>query len=115
VKIAIPVSDGMLFAHFGHCPAFALVDTDDKTGQIVARTQVTAPPHEPGLLPVWLAEHGVDMVMAGGMGPRAQDLLAQKGIKVVTGVPGETPESLVTAYYAGTLATGANACNHGSD
>jgi predicted Fe-Mo cluster-binding NifX family protein len=115
VKIAIPLSDGKLFAHFGHCPAFALVDTNDKTGEIVARNEVTAPPHEPGLLPVWLAERGVDMVLTGGMGPRAQDLLAQKGIKVVTGVPGETPDSLVAAYYAGTLATGENACNHGSN
>ena len=115
MKIAIPVADGKLFAHFGHCPAFALIDTDDQTGAIVARNHVPAPPHEPGLLPVWLAERGVNMVMTGGIGPRAQDLLAQKGIKVVSGVAGETPDILVAAYYAGTLATGANECTHGSE
>jgi ATP-binding protein involved in chromosome partitioning len=115
VKIAIPVSNGKLFAHFGHCQAFALVDTYDRTGEIVARNDVAAPPHEPGLLPVWLAEHGVDMVMTGGIGPRAQDLLAQRGIKVVIGVPSDTPDSLIASYYAGTLETGANECNHDAD
>lgn len=112
MKIAIPVVDGKLFGHFGHCPSFALIDTDNDTGRIVARNDVTAPPHEPGLLPVWLSERGVDLVMTGGIGPKAQDLLAQNGIKVVVGIPAETPEALVAAHYAGTLESGANGCSH---
>lgn len=112
MKIAIPVAEGRLFGHFGHCPSFALIDTDDRTGAITARTDIPSPPHEPGLLPVWLGERGVDLVMTGGIGPRARDLLMARGIRVVSGVPDGTPEALVAAHYAGTLEIGANACSH---
>jgi predicted Fe-Mo cluster-binding NifX family protein len=112
MKIAIPVADGKLFGHFGHCPSFALIDTENETGKIIARNDVAAPPHEPGVLPVWLAGSGVELVLTGGIGPRAQDLLAQKGIKVVAGIAAKTPESLVADYYAGTLESGANSCTH---
>jgi ATP-binding protein involved in chromosome partitioning len=112
MKIAIPLSEGKLFAHFGHCSAFALIDTDEKSGAITARNDIAAPPHEPGLLPVWLAERGVNLVMTGGIGPRAQDLLEQRGIRVIVGAPSDTPEALVAAYHARTLSTGANGCDH---
>ncbi len=115
MKIAIPVADGKLFSHFGHCPAFAMIDANAESGEITARNDIPAPPHEPGLLPVWLAERGVDMVMTGGIGPMAQTLLEQKGIKVIVGIAAETPELLVKAYFGGTLASGDNACDHDSD
>ncbi len=114
MKIAIPVADGQLFSHFGHCPGFAFIDADPETGEIKARIDVAAPPHEPGLLPVWLAERDVEMVMTGGIGPKAVDLLAQKNIAVVTGIAGGTPEAVVMAYFAGVLETGGNACTHES-
>ncbi len=46
---------------------------------------VVPPPHEPGLLPTWLQEQGADIIIAGGMGSRAQELFLGKGIHVVTG------------------------------
>ncbi len=112
MKIAIPVEDGKLAGHFGHSPFFAFIDTDDETGAIVARSDEAAPPHEPGVLPTWLAEHGVDMVITGGVGPGAQNLLTKKGIGIVVGVTADTPEALVAAHYAGTLASGVNGCSH---
>lgn len=112
MKIAIPLLDGKLFAHFGHCQSFALIDMDDASGTITAHSNVAAPPHEPGLLPVWLDERGVKLVITGGIGPRAQNLLEQRGIKVIAGIHEETPEALVAAYFAGTLSAGANACDH---
>jgi ATP-binding protein involved in chromosome partitioning len=115
MKIAIPLSEGKLFAHFGHCSAFALIDADEKAGTITGRKDVAAPPHEPGLLPVWLAERGVNLVMTGGIGPRAEDLLTQHGIKVIAGAPVETPEVLIASYFAGTLSTRANDCDHDKD
>ena len=112
MKIAIPVADGQLFSHFGHCPSFAVIDADPETGNVLARNDIAAPPHEPGLLPVWLAERGIEVVMTGGIGPKAVELLEQKGIAVVTGIAGGTPEAVVAAYFAGTLEKGANACTH---
>jgi len=70
------------------------------------------PPHEPGVLPGWLHELGVGVVIAGGMGQRAIELFAQKGIKVVTGALGGGPEQLVRQYLTIILVTGENVCDH---
>ena len=112
MRIAIPVADGKLSMHFGHCEQFALVDVDPKAKTILKREDIEAPPHEPGLLPSWLAERGATTIIAGGMGQRAQGLFAEQGIEVVIGAPAESPERLVADYLAGTLEAGENICDH---
>ena len=111
MKIAIPLTDGQLCMHFGHCEQFALVETDEQDN-IVNKTLLTPPPHEPGVLPAWLNEQGANVIIAGGMGMRAQQLFAQNDITVVVGASGEQPEQLVAAYLNGTLETGDNVCDH---
>ena len=64
MRIAIPVANGELAAHFGHCERFVLVEVDPKAQQILRREDIEAPPHEPGLLPPWLAKRGVNMIIA---------------------------------------------------
>jgi len=112
MKIAIPLAEGKLTMHFGHCASFALVDVDPQTKNIIKSEEIAAPPHEPGLLPPWLAERGVTMIIAGGMGQRAQQLFAQQNIQVIVGATAEKPEKLITDFFAGTLQVGANACDH---
>ncbi len=112
MKFAIPLAEGKLTNHFGHCASFALLDIDLTTKTILKREDVDAPPHQPGLLPPWLAEKGVTQIIAGGMGQRAQNLFAEQGIQVIVGAPAETPEMLVTAFLTGTLQVGGNACDH---
>jgi predicted Fe-Mo cluster-binding NifX family protein len=82
MRFAIPLQDGKLCLHFGHCDVFALVDTDGDGGTIVRRTDVTPPPHEPGVLPKWLHEQGVNVILAGGMEPARSALFVQNDIKV---------------------------------
>ena len=112
MKIAIPLTEGKLAMHFGHCQAFALIDVDEAQKKIAARNDIEAPPHQPGLLPPWLAERGVHLVIAGGMGQRAYGLFAEQGIQVVIGAPAEAPEKIVADYLGGALVTGANICDH---
>jgi len=111
MKFAVPTYGGKLCAHFGHCEAFAIIDTDGD-GRIIKETLETPPPHEPGVLPEWLSKMGVNCVIAGGMGSRAQQLFAQKGVMVITGAIGEDPKEIVQNYIRGTLTTGANTCDH---
>ncbi len=111
MRFAVPTNDRKLCAHFGHCEAFALIDTDGE-GKLGNETYVTPPPHEPGLLPPWIARQGVNCVIAGGMGARAQQLFAEQGVRVVTGAQGENPREVVENYLKGTLLTGANTCDH---
>ena len=112
MKIAIPLAEGKLTMHFGHCASFAIIDVDTKTKKIIKREDIAAPEHQPGLLPPWLAERGVNMIIAGGMGQRAQELFTQQSIQVIVGAPAETPEKLITDYFAGTLQVGENVCDH---
>ena len=112
MRIAIPVTEGKLSAHFGHCEEFALIDADRESKTITATEMLAAPPHEPGLLPRWLAEKGAEMIIAGGMGGRAQGLFQQQKIAVVVGAPSDTPDAIVNAYLGGALVTGENVCDH---
>jgi len=112
MRIAIPVSDGRLSAHFGHCDRFAFFDVDPAAKTILKSEELDAPAHQPGLLPPWLAEHGAEMIIAGGMGVRAQTLFSGQGIQVLTGAPSEAPEKVIEAYLAGTLERGQNICDH---
>ena len=110
IVFAVPVAGGKLCAHFGHCDQFALVETED--GKINGTKMLTPPPHEPGVLPKWLHEMGAHIILAGGMGARAQDLFTENGIKVVIGAPMDAPEPLVNQYLSGNLVTGDNICDH---
>ena len=111
MKFAVPTNEKKLCQHFGHCEAFALIDTDAE-GKLSDETYVIPPPHEPGLLPPWLAQQGVNFVIAGGMGSHAKELFAASGINVVTGAQGEYPRDIVEAFLKGRLETGINTCDH---
>lgn len=112
MKIAIPLANGRLSMHFGHCEQFAIVDVDETTKK-AGETELLAPPgYEPGVLPRWLGEQGATVIIAGGMGMRAQQLFTQNGITVVVGASVDTPEQLVSAYLDGSLQTGDNICDH---
>ena len=112
MRIAIPLAAGRLSAHFGHCEEFAIVEVDEETKEVVNTSRHGSPPHEPGALPRWLHELGAKVIIAGGMGRRAQQLFAQNDIVVVVGAPAESPDRLVAAYLDGTLEGGDNLCDH---
>jgi len=112
MRYAVPVSGGMVSAHFGHCEQFALMDVDEERKEILRKELVPSPGHQPGLLPQWLAEQGVSVVIANGMGSRAKSLFQQNRIQVITGALESDPEKAVLSYLNGLLATGDNVCDH---
>jgi Mrp family chromosome partitioning ATPase/predicted Fe-Mo cluster-binding NifX family protein len=110
MKFAIPLADGKLTAHFGHCKEFALIDVEEN---IIKKKEIVVPPaHEPGVLPKWLHELGVNVIIAGGMGNKAQVLFNEQNIKVVTGAEPLEPEELINSYLNNALVTGNNLCDH---
>ncbi len=111
-RYAIPIANGQLAMHFGHASQFAILDYNPETKSIEKNEMQTPPPHEPGVLPRWLHENGVNTIIAGGMGQRAVMLFAQNGITVITGATSGAPEEIVLAHANDELVTGDNVCDH---
>ena len=112
MRIAIPLTEGRLSQHFGHCEKFAIIQIDKDRKKIVSRQDITPPAHEPGALPKWLHGMDVDVVIAGGMGQRAQQLFAENQIEVIIGAPAESVEEIIAAYLKDALVAGENICDH---
>lgn len=110
-KIAIPVdASGILDGHFGHCKLFAVITTVG--GEVISEDKLVPPPHEPGVLPVWLADRGVTDVIAGGLGQKAIELFNKKNVNVFVGAPQLTAGELIEGYFNNSLTLTANYCNH---
>ncbi|MFC1853530.1 iron-sulfur cluster carrier protein MrpORP [candidate division CSSED10-310 bacterium] len=112
INIAIPLVENRLSAHFGHCNEFLIAKVDRASGDILKRKLVPAPPHEPGMLPSWLHDQGAQVIIAGGMGQRAQQLFQQKGLTVVVGAESREPDVIIRDYINETLTLGENLCDH---
>ncbi|MHC1707885.1 MAG: NifB/NifX family molybdenum-iron cluster-binding protein [Bacteroidales bacterium] len=108
--IAIPLENGVLCAHFGHCQQFAIVEV--KNSEIVSIKEITPPEHVPGLYPRWVAQFGVTDVIAGGMGQHAIDLFNEQKINAFVGAPIQSARLLVHDFLANKLNLSANYCNH---
>ena len=112
MKYATPVSGGKLSAHFGQSTEFMLIDVDNN-GQIVSKQTMSTVAHNCGGLPVLLANKGVNVVLAGGMGMGPRLAFERNNIQVVLGVIEMNPEKAVLNHLNQTLISGQNVCEHG--
>jgi len=103
LKIGIPLAQGRLSHYFSKCDKFAFVTI--KNDGIEGKILFKPPPREPDDLPRWLYEHGVNRLIVGNMGLRAQGFLAEYGIQVITGVPNLALEELIQHCLNGVLFT----------
>lgn len=114
-KVAVACDDftgleGRVSAHFGRCPAYTVALVSD--GRIVSHEVATNPHYErhaPGEVPRFLIGLGANVVLAGGMGPRAVQMLNQGGVEVATGMTGTVAEA-IQDWLAGTR--GITPCRH---
>ncbi len=113
MKIAVPMMAGQFSDHFGGADSFGLFEVDEPARSVVSRVSLQAPPHERGAFPRWLREQGADVILAGGMGPRAAQMFETFGIRVVAGIAARDPESAVKEFLAGSLSTSGALCSGG--
>lgn len=110
MKIAIPYENGQVFQHFGHSAQFKFYEAENQ--QIRSAEIVPTNGQGHGALVSFLAHHGVDVVLCGGIGPGAQMALLQAGIQLFGGVSGSA-DAAAAAYLAGRLLFDPNAhCGH---
>ena len=109
MKLAIALDGENVSEHFGHCDKYAIFNVDGSNA--THHENLDSPKHEPGKLPVFLAEHKVNVVIAGGMGPKAVELFNLRGIDVILGVSG-TADLVAKQFAAGLLKPGESSCHH---
>jgi predicted Fe-Mo cluster-binding NifX family protein len=85
MKIAIATIQDQVCEHFGYCESFTVYDVENE--QIINKTKLVNPGHRPGFLPAFLSEHGINVIIAGGMGSGAVDLLMKTILRLLPGLP----------------------------
>jgi len=109
-RIALPVANGVLSAHFGHPEYFYIYQVKDN--QIEKEEMLLPPVHTPGAFPKWLAEMNVTDIIAGGMGARAVELFNANGINVYLGAEIKNPKALALDLINGKLVSTENLCDN---
>lgn len=110
MKVAISTDNDYVSAHFGRCPFFTIIDIEN--GKIVKQEVIDNPGHQPGLIPKFLNEKGVQCIVAGGMGMRATGFFQEFGIETIVGIQGPISD-VVNKLEQGALVGGASLCNPG--
>lgn len=108
MKIAVATDAKQVAGHFGHCEGFTIYDANGT--EITNRVYVQSPGHQPGFLPVFLKEQGVDVIIAGGMGGRALALFDEQGIEVIVGAVGEC-DMAAESFLNGSLKSTESVCH----
>jgi predicted Fe-Mo cluster-binding NifX family protein len=111
LRIAVPLEGDRISNHFGHSESFCLFSVDPDSRKIVAEERLAPPPHERGGPPKWLAELGIDVVLARGIGQRAVARLESIGVDVQTGVPSLEASEAVRKWLADDLKTTGKVCD----
>jgi len=111
MKIAVPCTENnQIDNHFGHCE-FYRVYTISETNKIVGEKIVKSVEGcgcKSGISTV-LAEQGVTLMLAGGIGNGAINVLNNSGIEVIRGCAG-VPEEVVLQYIAGSIVDSGESC-----
>ncbi|MEC9488975.1 MAG: NifB/NifX family molybdenum-iron cluster-binding protein [Halanaerobium sp.] len=109
MKVAVATEGNVVAGHFGRCSSYMIIELDD--GSIIGREELENPGHEPGFLPGFLAEKGINCIITGGMGPKAAQLFNNYAIKTVIGASGQV-DQVIEDFLSGTLETGPSMCDH---
>ncbi len=109
MKVAISTDKEYVSPHFGRCEYYTIVEVEQEN--ILKKEKIPNPGHQPGFLPSFLAEKGVNTIIAGGMGRRAQGLFAQKNIEAIIGVQGKV-DDVIDKFVKRELEAGEDLCEH---
>lgn len=94
---------------FRQCSQFLICDVEDMN-----IATVDSPGHQPGYLPIFLKEKGVNLVIAGGMGQKAKDIFASQAIQTITGINLATWEA-IKLFKMGELKGTGETCTHSEE
>lgn len=113
MKIAIPVNkNNEVDGHFGHCEFYKIITFD--SNKQVENAEIVESPQGCGCksdIAFTLADSGVTIMLAGGIGNGAVNKLNSAGIEVIRGCSGNV-DVLAENYAAGKITDSGSNCNH---
>lgn len=112
MKIAMPLIADKISQHFGHSENFLITEVDKDAKKVISKQLLVPPEHEPGVLPRWLKELGVNCLITCGIGQRAVDLLKQSGVNVIAGIEPQDADTAINHFLNDELESGKNVCDH---
>jgi predicted Fe-Mo cluster-binding NifX family protein len=105
--------ESMVAQHFGRCPYYVFVDVESNdVKSIETKENPYFDSHEPGVVPQFIAKENANVIIAGGMGPRAIEWFEKLGVQPITGTNGKVKDAL-DKYLEGKL-SGAGPCDEHS-
>lgn len=114
MKIAVPVTESnQIDDHFGHCEfykVFTISENDE-----ISDTETIPSPQGCGCksnIASVLAAKGVSIMLAGGMGEGAVNVLRNSGIQVVRGCSGNATEAVETFMEGNIFDNGISCAQH---
>ena len=116
MKIAVPVtSDNRIDDHFGHCEYYGVysISSDNQIIDVQTIKSEQGCGCKSNIASV-LSEQGVTVMLAGGIGGGAINVLNNWGIDVIRGCSGPATE-VVNMYVEGKLIDSGSTCSHHAD
>jgi len=113
MKIAVPVTeDNQIDGHFGHCESYSVftVSENNKISEIKKLASHEGCGCKSDIASI-LASDGVSVMLAGGIGGGAINVLNSNGIEVIRGCSGDATE-VVKAYLQGLVEDSGSSCEH---
>jgi predicted Fe-Mo cluster-binding NifX family protein len=112
MKIAVPVTkESQIDSHFGHCESYVIF-TISEENEITGIENVKSPQGcgcKSDIASV-LASDGVTVMLAGGIGGGAINVLNNCGIEVIRGCSGDATE-VVKLYLSGLIEDSGSSCS----
>jgi predicted Fe-Mo cluster-binding NifX family protein len=112
MKIAIPTRGNSVDDHFGHCEVYTIITADDNLN-IVHKESLPSPQGcgcKSNIAEVF-QQIGVEVMLAGGIGGGAINVLNNHGIKVIRGCSGDI-NLLAEKYFKDGLTDSGISCSH---
>ncbi len=112
MKIAVPITnENQIDGHFGHCESYGVFTITDKNE--IAGVEKVESPQGCGCksdIASVLAADGVSVMLAGGIGGGAINVLNNSGIEVIRGCAGDANE-VVKLYLEGLVEDSGSSCH----
>lgn len=109
MKLAISTENNQVAGHFGRCAEYTIAEIIDN--EVISKETIENPGHQPGFLPRFLADKGVNCIISGGMGRKAANLFAERNIETVVGVKGNI-DNVIDKFLSNDLDASNDLCDH---